>query len=65
MTEKRPLTVGKLAEACGCAIHKVEYLLLSRGIKPVMRAGNYRVFAPEVVDVLKAELEKIELRRAR
>lgn len=62
--QTKALTIGDLAEACNCPIHRVEYLLRSRKIEPVMRAGNYRVYASEVVDTLKGELEKIEQRRA-
>ena len=64
MELRQALTVGVLASECGCAIHQIEYLIRSRQIEPIQRAGNLRVFAPEVVDVLKSELDKIDARRA-
>lgn len=64
METPQALTVGVLARECGCEAHQIEYLIRSRQIEPIQRAGNLRVFAPEVVDMLKDELRKIEKRRA-
>jgi predicted DNA-binding transcriptional regulator AlpA len=47
MTEKisSALTVGELARRIGCPVHKIEYLIRSRNIQPIQRAGNARVFS--------------------
>jgi DNA-binding transcriptional MerR regulator len=51
------LTVGELARRIGCPVHKVEYLLRSRNIKPAFRAGNARVFSETTLEFLRSEIE--------
>ena len=58
------LTVGQLAQEAKCPNWKVQYLLRSRNIQPLGRAGNMRMFAPGVVEVLRNELRKIKKKRA-
>ncbi len=53
MTVKRSLTVGVIAEKLNLPLHRVEYLVKSRNIQPVERAGNLRVFSPDVLDILR------------
>jgi len=57
MTVKRALTTGVMAERLGVPLHKIEYLISSRRIQPVTRAGNLRVFDEGAVDRLRSELE--------
>jgi len=58
MSEARTaLTIGVIAKVLDCPIHKIEYLIRARDIKAVERAGNLRVFSPDVLDVLKKELD--------
>ena len=56
--EKRikALTVGEISRRIGCPIHRVEYLLRSRNIKPVFRAGNARVFSETTLEFLQNEI---------
>lgn len=53
---EKALTVGRMANLLGQPIHRIQYLISSRSIEPVLRAGNLRVFSPETLDVLKKEL---------
>lgn len=56
------LTVGQIAQQLKIPIWKCQYLLRSRDIKEIARAGNLRMFAPSVVDVLRRELDTIQKR---
>ena len=58
MKTRRALTIGELARQLDCPIHKVEYLIISRNIKPVQRAGNLRIFPIEVLKLLRDELDR-------
>jgi len=58
MNETRTaLTIGVIAKSLNCPLHKIEYLIRARSIQPVERAGHLRIFAPEVVNVLRKELD--------
>lgn len=60
---KRLLTIGVLAEQLDCSLAKVVYLLKSRNIKPVSRAGQFRIYSSGVVNILRREIEEIERRK--
>lgn len=62
--EGKALTVGVIADKLGCPIHRVEYLIRSRGIQPVQRAGNFRVFSQEALSLLQKEQDKVRSRTA-
>jgi DNA-binding transcriptional MerR regulator len=51
----KALTVGEIARRLGWPLHKVDYLIRSRGIKPRIRAGNLRVFPESVLERLQSE----------
>jgi DNA-binding transcriptional MerR regulator len=38
-------TVGEIARRLGVPIHRVLYVIRSRGLRPACRAGNARVFS--------------------
>jgi hypothetical protein len=61
MSEKvsNALTVGEIARQAGCPIHRIEYIIRSRGINPVQRAGIARVFTPADVDRITGEVKRI------
>jgi len=48
-------TVGEIARQTGLPLHRVEYLLHARQIQPIGRAGNARVYDPEVVELVRSE----------
>jgi len=51
------LSVSEIAEKLGCPQHKVQYLVMSRRIDPVRRVGGCRLFAADVVEKLRQEIE--------
>ena len=59
MSEKA-LTVGEIAKRLGYPIHKIEYMIRSRNIQPIQRAGNLRVFSEKDFCFIKSELKHIE-----
>jgi DNA-binding transcriptional MerR regulator len=65
MSEKlsSALTVGEIARLTNEPIHRIEYLIRSRNIQPVQRAGNLRVFSADDLAILKKEIKQINLRK--
>ena len=57
-------TVGVIAELVGEPLHRIEYAIRSRGIKPRAVAGNARVFDAPAVDQIRAALRDIADRKA-
>ena len=55
-TETRALTVGRLAERLGVPIHRIEYLVRARDIRPVQRAGHLRIYDEQAEETLRKEL---------
>ncbi len=53
-------TVGLIAENLGVPVHRVEYVLRTRNIKPAHRAGALRIFTLEQVDRIAEEIESID-----
>ena len=53
-------TIGEIARRLGVPIHRVEYVIRARRIRPSGWAGNARVFADETVDVIARELQQID-----
>ena len=58
MEVKKALTLGEVARRLNCPIHRVKYLIQARRIEPVERAGNLRVFGPEILELLRTELNR-------
>jgi len=56
-------TVGEIARRTGRPIHKIEYIIRARGIKPARIAGNCRIFSEDDVRRITAELDAIEAAR--
>jgi hypothetical protein len=55
--------VGEIARRVGEPIHRVEYVIRSRGITPRGIAGNARVFSAEAVQRIEQELRIIQAAR--
>jgi len=53
-------TVGEIARRFGEPLHRIEYVIRSRGIKPLGRAGNARVFSELAVERIGEELRRID-----
>ena len=57
------LTVGEIARRLGMALHRVEYVIRSRDIRPAGWAGHARVFGDADLARIASELERIERER--
>ena len=53
-------TVGEIARRLGVPLHRVEYVILSRNLRPSGRAGNARVFTEADVAHIASELRRID-----
>ena len=60
MAVRLALTVGVISRELEKPIHRVEYVIKSRGIKPESRAGNCRVFSESAVQRIASELRRID-----
>ncbi len=56
-------TVGEIARRLNVPLHRVEYVIRSRGILPAAKAGNARLFTDEDVSVIRSELDRIDSSR--
>ena len=56
-------TVGTLARRYGEPLHRVEYVVKTRGIRPCGRAGNARVFSEEDAARIGDELRRISAQK--
>jgi hypothetical protein len=56
-------TVARIAEHLGVARHRVEYVIDTRGIRPLGTAGIARVFDPRDVEMVRREMTRIEAER--
>jgi hypothetical protein len=64
-TLRRLYTVGEIARRANTDIHRVEYLIRSRGVRPCGMAGNARVFEDEDAEGIVRELRRLNERRDR
>ena len=53
-------TVGEIARRIDQPIHRVEYLIRARHIRPSAVAGNVRIFTEADVDRIATELGRID-----
>jgi hypothetical protein len=56
-------TVGEIARRLDEPIHRIEYILRTRDIRPSGIAGNCRVYAQEDVERIAIELRDIDARK--
>ncbi|HEY7313864.1 MAG TPA: MerR family transcriptional regulator [Gemmataceae bacterium] len=56
-------TVGEIARRLAEPVHRIEYILRTRNIRPAGIAGNSRVYAEEDVERIAAELQGIDARK--
>ena len=57
-------TIGEIARRLGVAIHRVEYVIRTRNLKPAVRAGNLRVFLESDIDFIASELRRMDADRS-
>jgi hypothetical protein len=60
--DNKILTVGAIAACLEQPIHRVQYLIQSRGLRPVGRAGNLRVFDESALTALRQAAAEADLR---
>ena len=53
-------TVGEIARQLGKTVHRIEYVIRSRNIRPTGMAGNARVFTEEAVRRIASEIRRID-----
>ena len=53
-------TVGEIARRLGVPVHRVQYVIRSRGIRPACRAGIARVFSEADEAFIKHEITRIQ-----
>jgi hypothetical protein len=58
-SSNREPTVGEIARLLNAQLHRVDYVIRSRRIRPTRIAGNCRVFSEEAVELIKQELLRI------
>ncbi len=54
------LIVGVIATRCSVPLHRVEYVIKARGIKPAGMAGHARVFTEADAERIASELEAMK-----
>lgn len=57
------LTVGEISRRLGEPLHRIEYIIRARGIRPALRAGNARVFTEADLQRIAAELRRVDVER--
>ncbi len=56
-------TVGAIAQRLNEPLHRIEYVIRSRRIEPVARAGNARIFSETQIQHIESELTRIDADR--
>ena len=54
------LTVGQIAQRIGCPLHRIEYVINTRKLRPKEVAGNARVFTEADVGFIASEIRRID-----
>jgi len=57
-------TVGWIAAELLIPIHRVQYIIRTRNIRPIAKAGNAAIFDREAVARIRHEINAIDARRA-
>jgi hypothetical protein len=58
-------TVGEIARRLGQPVHRIEYVIRARHIRPCGWAGNARVFPEDAVEMIASELQRIASAKGR
>lgn len=56
-------TVGEIARRFGVQVHQVEYVIRTRGIEPIGRAGSAYVYSEADAERIGSELRRIRAER--
>lgn len=60
----KALTVGEIAARLGRRVHQIEYIVESRGVKPMVWAGHARVFSETDFQYIASVLKRMDADRA-
>lgn len=63
MGDRTIWTVARIAERYQVARHRVEYVIDTRGVRPIGTAGIARVYDARDVDLIGSHLDRIEAER--
>ena len=58
-------TIGEIARRLGEPIHRIQYVIRARNIRPCGWAGNARVFPEDAVQAIAAKLHRIDTGKGR
>jgi hypothetical protein len=58
-------TIGEIARRLGQPIHRIEYVIRTRHIRPCGWAGTARVFPEDAVQIITGELQRIATAKGR
>lgn len=64
-TSKKLYTMGSVAATLGEPIHRVEYVVRTRGIEGYGLAGSQRIFGTEHVEQVAAGLREVDATKAK
>lgn len=66
MTTSAPTmpTIGEIVRQLAVPVHRVEYVIRARDIRPCGWAGNARVFHQDAVETIAAELQHIAVAKS-
>lgn len=53
-------TVGEIARRLNEPVHRIEYVIRSRGLQPVSRAGHAGIYSDADVQNIASELHRID-----
>ena len=59
----KALTIGEIARRLGAPIHRIEYIISSRGLKATLRAGHIRVFTKSDLQLIESILRRMNADR--
>ncbi|MCA9108574.1 MAG: hypothetical protein KDA52_01400 [Planctomycetaceae bacterium] len=60
METTQALTTGEIARQLDAPVHRVEYVIRSRNIQPIERAGCLRIFALADLEYIADELRRMD-----
>ena len=56
----RALTVGEIAARLGQSVHRIEYVIDSRGLRPTAWAGHARIFSESDLQFIESVLHRMD-----
>lgn len=62
-TLPREITIGEIARRTQKPIHCIQYVIRTRNIRPMKRAGNVRIFSDADATYIASELRRIDADR--